>query len=438
MNSWVSKFITLALGVLFCSLVASHSYAHHTEHAFMGGADIEIGTVVKKRVKIDTSAAEGAFRAIRIYNFGDRIDITKIVVKYADGTEHVENRSLFLKQGERTREIDPRLSDKFIDEVIVTYRRRPFSKRIAQIQVRGRQSLRGLAMARTGTKKPRDVEPVAKAEPEPKPAPEPEKPAETEYKPPENKVLVGTSPAPSKGRCGGPRSMLIATGRVDFGEDRDVIKVERPQMGKFDKLRLCVKRTDIELLDLKVNFEDGESIKLPFAGIIRSGERTDAMDLAGKHFVTNIDISYQRRRNFSRRAQVEIWGELSSNWLDGEAEQFNQAWVQLTSGDTAGFIGFEIDRSEVPTHNRGFKEVRVVTRNRDITLDYIRLSFADGTTQKFEANRSKVEPSAPYGPLKIEGGPKVITEVEARYRSRFFDREAASQQRATVEIHGHR
>ncbi len=434
MKSWMSKVAVMAIGMALSIMLAPRSEAHHVNLSFMGGADVEIATIVKRRLSIDTTPAEGAFRAIRLYNFGDRIDITKVTVKYADGSEHVENRTFFLNKGERSREIDPRGGNKFVDAVVVQYKRRPFSKNVAQLQVRGRQTRKDRLARRSGT----STTAVAAA-PEPEPTPEPEtKPAEPEYQPPENKVVIGTSSIPESGRCGGPRSLLIATGNVSFGEDADSISVERPEMGKFDKLRLCVKKNDIELLDLKVNFKDGEDVDIPFAGIIRSGERTDAIDLEGKHFVDNINIKYKKRRNFSGRADVEIWGILSSNWLDGDAEQFNEGWVQLTSGDTAGFVGFEVDKSEVPTHQRGFSQLRVVTRNRDITLDYVQVTFADGSVQKFDANRTKVEPSTGYGPLKIEGGPKVVTNVAARYRSRFFDREAQSQKRATVEIHGHR
>ncbi len=434
MTSWIYKLAAVAIGVMLLATIAPESEAHHEGLAFMGGADIEIATVVKRRLSIDTTGAQGSYRAIRLYNFGDRIDVTKVIVKYADGSEHAENRTFFLKAGERTREIDPRGRGKFVNSVTVQYKRKPFSKNVAQVQVRGRQTNKGRLAVRSGG----TTAPIVVAEPAPKKEPKPEPKPEPEYVPPEDKIVIDTSRIPKSGRCGGPRSLLIATGNVSFGEDTDAIKVDRPDMGKFDKVRLCVKKNDIELLDLKVNFKEGDDVKLPFAGIIKSGERTDAMDLEGKHFVESIDIKYKKRRNFSGRADVEIWGVLSSNWLDGEAEQFNDGWVQLTSGDTAGFIGFEVDKSEVPKHQRGFKELRVVTRNRDITLDYVQVSFADGSVQKFDANRTKVEPSSGYGPLKIDGGPKVVTSVEARYRSRFFDREAESQKRATVEIHGHR
>ncbi|MGH1419175.1 MAG: hypothetical protein ACRBCJ_10000 [Hyphomicrobiaceae bacterium] len=436
MKSWISKFAVVAIGITFCIMFTPRSGAHHEELAFMGGSDVEIATVIKRRLAIDTSAAEGAFRAIRLYNFGDRIDVTKVIVNYADGSEHVENRSFFLSSGERTREIDPRASRKFVDSVVVQYKRRPFSKNIAQLQVRGRQTREDRRTRRSGSRNT-----TVAATPKPEPTPEPEavpEPAQPEYQPPENKVVIGTSSIPQSGGCGGPRSLLIATGNVSFGEDTDSISVERPEMGKFDKVRLCVKKNDIELLDLKISFKDGENVDVPFAGIIRSGERTDEIDLEGKHFVDSINIKYKKRRNFSGRADVEFWGVLSSNWLDGEAENFNEGWVQLTSGDTAGFIGFEVDRSEVPPHQRGFSDLRVVTRNRDITLDYVKVTFGDGSEQKFDANRTKVEPETGYGPLKIENGPKVVTNVEARYRSRFFDRGAQGQKRATVEIHGHR
>ena len=62
------------------------------------------------------------------------------------------------------------------------------------------------------------------------------------------------------------------------------------------------------------------------------------------------------------------------------------------------------------------------------------LYFADGTSQKFDAERVKVEPNVGWGPVDIAGGSKIVTEVEGRFRSRFFDREAKNTERAIVEI----
>ena len=108
--------------------------------------------------------------------------------------------------------------------------------------------------------------------------------------------------------------------------------------------------------------------------------------------------------------------------------------MRLTTGLTAGFVGFDTERSPVRPHKKGFRKFRVVTKDRDITLDYVELFFADGTSQKFPANRAKVEPNVGWGPADINGGPKIVKEVEARYRSRFFDKEAKGTDRATVEI----
>ena len=134
----------------------------------------------------------------------------------------------------------------------------------------------------------------------------------------------------------------------------------------------------------------------------------------------------------------EVWGEIAEKWIDEEAELFNEGWVKLTTGDTVGFVGFELDKSPVRSHKKGFKQVRLVTRDRDITLDYFELFFADGKSQKIEAGRKRIEPGVGFGPIAIDGGPRIIKDVEARYRSRFFDKDAKGNERATVEIWGRR
>jgi len=383
---------------------------------------------------IDVSKARGAFGELRIYNRGAPIILDNVRVVYSDGSFHDERRKIDLRRGDRTRPIDPSRDDKFVDTVIVTYTPQGKSSKSAELQVYGLQDRRGARAERPKTtvaivkpiEKPNlPSRPVAPAQPAAG------KPAEPK------KIPVQSTKAPVEGRCVGEGNLLIARGSVGFGVDNDRLRVGG-KLGKFDRLWLCVKDNDVDLLDIKVNFATGNAIDLPYAGLIKAGYRSQPMSLKGDRFIDSIDISYHKRANFTGRASVEVWGEVAEKWIDEEAELYNEGWVKLTSGDTVGFVGFESDRSPVRVHKKGFRDVRVVVRDRDITLDYLELLFADGSSQKVDAGRKKIEPNVGFGPLKIESGPKVIKEVEARYRSRFFDKDAKGTERATVEIWGKR
>lgn len=384
-------------------------------------ADLSAGSVT-----INTSRVPGSFGELRLYNNGSNILIDNVKVYYSDGSVHNENRTINLLRGERTRPIDPGRANKFVDKIVVTYKEVANSRRSAHLVVYGMQDKRAAREERPRTAVATPANPR-------KPAQQPPPTAAPTAPPAVEKVPIKYTKAASETRCVGEGSLLLRRANVGFGNDRDRLKIGG-QAGKFDKIRLCVFGHDIDLVDLKVTFAKGDPLELPYAGLIPAGNRTQPMSLKGDRFIDTIDITYKKREGITAFANVEIWGEVSEKWIDEESELFNDGWVRLTSGQTAGFVGFDTERTPVRTHKRGFSKFRVVTHDRDITLDYVELFFEDGTSQKIAANRAKVEPNVGYGPVEIEGGPKRVKEVEARYRSRFFDKEAKGADRATVEV----
>ncbi|MCB1515876.1 MAG: hypothetical protein H6876_07080 [Hyphomicrobiaceae bacterium] len=429
----VFRWLASALAAFMFTVVAigaGDAYAQRGDLVLMADSEADLSG---DTVTINTSRVQGSFGALRIYNRGSDILIDSVKVHYADGSVHNEDRKIDLRRGERTREIDPGRDNKFVDKVVVTYKKVDGSRRSARLLVYGVQDNRAAREKRPQSKVAAPEKPKsAPAKPSAAP-PAAAAPAAPSAPPEVEKVPIKTTKALSETRCVGEGSLLLRRANVGFGNDRDRLKIGG-QTGKFDKIRLCVFGHDIDLIDIKVSFAKGDPIALPYAGPIPAGHRTQAMSLQGDHFIDTIDITYKKREGVTAFANVEIWGEVSEKWIDEESELFNDGWVRLTTGLTAGFVGFDTERSPVRPHKKGFRKFRVVTKDRDITLDYVELFFADGTSQKFPANRAKVEPNVGWGPADINGGPKIVKEVEARYRSRFFDKEAKGTDRATVEI----
>lgn len=424
----VFRWLAAALAAILFTTVIGQTDANAQRPNLVRMADTE-ADLSAGSVTINTSRVPGSFGELRLYNNGSDILIDDVKIYYSDGSVHNENRTINLRRGERTRPIDPGRANKFVDKIVVTYKEVANSRRSAHLVVYGLQDSRAAREER-----PRNAvaAPAKPRKPEPQPAPG-AAPAAPPAPPAVEKVPIKYSKAVSETRCVGEGSLLLRRANVGFGNDRDRLKIGG-QAGKFDKIRLCVFGHDIELVDLKVTFAKGDPLDLPYAGLIPAGNRTQAISLKGDRFIDTIDITYKKREGITAFANVEIWGEVSEKWIDEESELFNDGWVRLTSGQTAGFVGFDTERTPVRQHKRGFSKFRVVTHDRDITLDYVELFFEDGTSQKVSANRSKVEPNVGYGPVDIEGGPKRIKEVEARYRSRFFDKQAKGTDRATVEI----
>lgn len=432
----VFRWIVSALAaILFTTVIGPTDASAQRGSRLVRLADAEVA-LKDGSVIIDTSRAKGSFGELRLANNGSNILIDNVKIYYSDGTMHNEDRTINLLRGERTRPIDAGRPNKFVDRVVINYNQVANSRRSAQIAIYGLQDRRAAEEVRSRT--PVAAAPAKPIKPEPR-KPEPRSapiaaPAIAPAAPPAvEKIPIKYTKAASETRCVGEGSLLLRRANVGFGNDRDRLKIGG-QAGKFDKIRICVFGHDIDLVDLRVTFGKGDPVDLPYAGLIPAGNRTQAMSLKGDRFIDTIDITYKKAEGITAFANVEIWGEVAAKWIDEESELFNDGWTRLTSGQTAGFVGFDTERTPVPSHKRGFSEFRVVTHDRDITLDYVELFFEDGTSQKVSANRAKVEPNVGFGPVGIEGGPKKISEIEARYRSRFFDKEAKGADRATVEI----
>ncbi len=66
-----------------------------------------------------------------------------------------------------------------------------------------------------------------------------------------------------------------------LGVDRDVVRVGRSE-GRFKAIRLEARGNDVEMLDLKVVYANGEPDDIPVRALIRQGTRTRALDLRGR------------------------------------------------------------------------------------------------------------------------------------------------------------
>jgi hypothetical protein len=89
-----------------------------------------------------------------------------------------------------------------------------------------------------------------------------------------------------------------------FGVDRDSIDVGRRE-GRFRAIRLQVKGADVQMLDLKVVYGNGEPDHIPVRALIREGQRTRPLDLRGRgRFIERIDLTYVTVPNLKGQARV--------------------------------------------------------------------------------------------------------------------------------------
>jgi len=105
-------------------------------------------------------------------------------------------------------------------------------------------------------------------------------------------------------RAGGPPGPLPPPGRdgvwVELGcqqvnlfdQDHDTIRVGR-QDGRFTAIRLLVRDADVEVLDLRIVYVDGNPDDIAIKKFIRAGERTQPLDLGWERSIDRIELAYR-------------------------------------------------------------------------------------------------------------------------------------------------
>jgi hypothetical protein len=338
---------------------------------------------------IDVSKAPGAFRGIRVKNQGKSvIDVSRVQVVFSDGSVHNEDRQIDMKKGERSREIATSSTDRFIDKVNVTWKA---TKGEGKVQVLGLQGKDGRKMER------------------------PKGPASGDIS------SAPTSPTPSTvapGKIIDGNDVMFGYQNVGFGIDRDVIKVGG-EIGKFDRVRMRVLANDVHINSLKVLYMDGSSQDVAVDADIKANSRTSWFEVQGDKFIREIQMNYRSKPNFKGQARIEVTGQYAEGWLgtNGEGKKYNQGWV-LLGAQTAGFTGFDKDVITVGKNEGGFTKLRVIAKDRAITLREVRVVFFTGPDEVFQM-RERIDPGNPYGPLEFKGGRSAIKEIQAKYRSRF-------------------
>ena len=375
--------------------------------------------VTKEKAVIDLAKSNGKFRGLRLRASDGEITTSRVQVLYGDGSVHNEDRKIVLLDGERTRPIDQSSKDRFVDQVTMTLV--PAKKGKAEVQVYGIATDEGAKVKRVNV--------VTEKKDEKK-----EDKADT------GKIAATAiaKPAPTQAAAGTVTEfgdVLFGAQQVGFVVDRDVIRVGA-EIGKFDKIRLRVLENDIFIKEMKVIYANGESDDLAVNAEVKRDTRTKWFQLKGDRFIREIQFVYNSKPSFKGQARLEVLGEYASGWLgpNGEGRKFNQGWV-LLGAESAGFIGFDKDVIKVGRNEGGFKRLRVTVKDRAISLNELRIVYGSGQEDVVPI-KAKVEAGSTYGPIDLKGGSRVIKEVQARYRSRFIDREARGKGRAIVEVWG--
>lgn len=381
------------------------------------------------KASIDLSSEHGKFNGIRVRAKKGSVDLTCVQVVYRGGGLHNEERTIRLLKGERSLPIDLREGRRDVQRINILNKagRGTVELEVLGIQATGRLDNYPRKPMRHGACDRASDQGVAKR---PSAPPAEAKPQEVTTSP----TAPNATPAsPGKELPGG--EVLFGMQTVGFGIDKDVIRVGS-EIGKFDRIRLRVLENDVHLNQVKVVYTNGEPDVLAVNADLKQNTKTNWLKLNGERFIKEIQLSYRSRPNFKGLARVEVLGDYAAGWLgpNGEGRKYNQGWV-LLGAQSAGFIGFDNDVVPVGRNEGGFKKIRVTVRDRAITLNEVRVIYANGGEDIIPV-KARVDAGTTWGPADLKGGTRAIKEIRAKYRSRFFDKNAKGKGGAIVEVWG--
>jgi hypothetical protein len=204
---------------------------------------------------------------------------------------------------------------------------------------------------------------------------------------------------------------------VGFINDHDTIHVGR-QDGKFKRLKLIVRRNDIELNSIKVFFANGEVEDVAFDRHIHDGSEA-VIDLPhGWHegrSIRDVELHYHSKPDFRGEAVAELWGQEDA--MAPTPVAHGHEWERL--GDR--HVGFIADRDviHVGRQDGKFTKLKLLVRGNDIKLNSIKVHFANGEVEDIVFDRQMRDGGEavidlPHG--WHEG--RSIRDVELRYHSR--------------------
>ncbi len=187
---------------------------------------------------------EGFFSKIALEVRDNDVEILDLRVFFERGAPQDVRVREFIRAGGRTRPIDLIGRDRLIDRIEIVYRSRPNFRGRARVAIFG---LREFA---------------------PPPPPPPRPPV--------------------------ARWEELGCGKVGIKPDRDSIRVGRRE-GRFSAIKLAVRGSKIELIDLTVVYERGPPDELQVRKKIGDGDETPPLDLRGeRRVIDRVDLTYRQ------------------------------------------------------------------------------------------------------------------------------------------------
>jgi hypothetical protein len=108
---------------------------------------------------------------------------------------------------------------------------------------------------------------------------------------------------------------LLGSQSVDGKKDRDTYYVGKKK-GRFDRVVIVVKDSDLEMLDFVITFENGQKFEPKLTHKFHEGQRSRSIDLPkSDRYIKQIDVKYANTPG-GGKARVELYGKDTNEGAD--------------------------------------------------------------------------------------------------------------------------
>lgn len=325
------------------------------------------GNVDKDRINV--GRYEGKFNKLTLVVLDSDLEMLEFKIVFTDRTTYDPKVSQFFRENQRTRVIDLPPSENTIQRIDLKYRNTAGGGR-AKVQVWG---------FKIGNAPPPPIKPV---------------------------VVTWDSNGWTK----------LGERDVNGNVDKDRIEVGRYE-GKFTKLTVVVRDSDLEMIDFSIKFGRGPEWRPANVNhYFRENTRTRVIDFPGdERTIKYIDFKYRNLAG-GGRAKVEVWGQLGGG-KDSRPAAFSwdqKGWTMLGERTVNGRA--DRDRIEVGREEGKFRRLTVVVLDSDLAMIDMEIKFGRGPTfrpdvkQDFrEGTRTRV--------IDLPGDDRVIKWIEFKYKN---------------------
>ncbi len=186
---------------------------------------------------------------------------------------------------------------------------------------------------------------------------------------------------------------------------RDIINVGARE-GQFRAIRMEVRQSDIEVLELTVVYGNGSREDIRVRQRFKAGSSSRVIDLAGnRRAIKQIIVTYEA----DRPARIVFFGVEGAGGGGGNAN-----WERLSCKEVS--FGIDKDTVRVGRNDGTFRAIRLKVRKAPIEIFALRVTFGNGARQDINV-RAVIPDGAETRPIDLAGTNRGIDKVELVYRS---------------------